>query len=467
MKATFKTVAMATMLLAGSPALAACLQQEAENNNTEAKANPGLCSGQVVNVSIGSSTDTDWFSFDTTSTGDISISLSHGTSADFDFYLYRSSGSYILSGQSSSRPETGTYRAATAGKHFIKVARYSGTGSYGLTVTFNGSATGGGGGTTPPTSCSYGARPAKPSNQTSYLLGGSADVCPTLTAGQGALLLMGGGTDVDAAFSNRVGPQIKAGNIVVLRAAGTDAYNTYLQGLTGAASVETLIVDTVTKANSAYVEWAIKSAEAVFIAGGDQSAYLNAWQGTLVQTALKHVYDKGGVVGGTSAGDHVLSQHVYDPDGVSGAVSAEVVTDYCHNTINISSNFLSFPQLANTLNDTHFRQRDRMGRSAVFQAKLGSTGRVIAISEATSLFVTADGQGIVDGTNEVYVLRADAQTQYTQTTCGQPVVIKDLLRFKLLPGESYNLLSNSTTVTPIRISIDGRNTSFYTPTSPY
>lgn len=463
MKATFKTVAMATLLLAGSPALAACLQQETENNNTEAKANAGVCSGQMVNASIGSSSDVDWFSFDTTSTGDISISLNHGSTADFDFYLYRSSGSYILSGQSSNRPETGTYSAASAGKHFVKVSRYSGTGSYTLTVTFNGS----GGGTTPPTSCTYGARPAKPNTQTSYLLGGSADVCPTLTAGQGALLLMGGGTDVDAAFSNRVGPQIKGGNIVVLRATGTDAYNAYLQGLTSAASVETLIVDTVSKANSAYVEWAIKSAEAVFIAGGDQSAYLNAWQGTLVQSALKHVYDKGGVVGGTSAGNHVLSQHVYDPDGVSGAVSSEVVKDYCHNTINISTNFLSFPQLANTLNDTHFRQRDRMGRSAVFQAKLGSTGRIVAVSEATSLFVTADGQGIVDGTNEVYVLRADAQTQYTQTACGQPVIIRDLLRFKLLPGESYNLLNNSTTVTPIRISIDGRNTSFYTPTSPY
>jgi hypothetical protein len=54
-----------------------------------------------------------------------------------------------------------------------------------------------------------------------------------------------------------------------------------------------------------------------------------------------------------------------------------------------------------------------------------------------------------------------------QTTCGQHVVIKDLLRFELLPGESYNLLSNSATVTPIRISIDGRNPAFYTPTSPY
>ncbi len=463
MKATIKAVALATLLSAAGHASAACLQQETENNNTEAKANTGLCSTQAVTGSIGSSSDVDWYSFDTTSTGDISVSLSHGSTADFDFYLYRSSGSYILSGQSSARPETGTYSAASAGTHFIKVSRYSGTGSYSLNVTFNGS----GGGSTPPASCSYGVRPAKPSNLTSYLLGGSSDVCPVLTSGQGALLLMGGGTDVDAAFSNRMAPQIKGGNIVVLRATGTDAYNSYLQGLTGAASVETLIVDTQTKANSAYVEWAIKSAEAVFIAGGDQSAYLNAWQGTLVQSAIAHVYQKGGVVGGTSAGDHVLSQYVYDPDGVSGAISSEVVTDYCHNTINISSNFLSFPLLANTLNDTHFRQRDRMGRSAVFQAKLGQNGRVIAVSEATSLFVTADGQGIVDGSNEVYVLRADSQTQYTQTSCGLPVIIKDLLRFKLLPGERYNLLDNSTLVTPVRISIDGRNSAFYNPVSPY
>ncbi len=464
MKATMKAVALATLLSAAGHASAACLQQESENNNTEARANSGVCSGQAVSGSIGSSSDVDWYSFDTSSTGDISVSLNHASSADFDFYLYRSSGSYILSGQSSARPETGTYRAATAGKHFVKVSRYSGTGSYTLTVTFHG---GSGGGTTPPASCSEGARPAKPANLTSYLLGSSSDLCPTLTAGQGALLLMGGGADVDAAFSNRVGPQIKGGNIVVLRTSGTDAYNSYLQGLTGAASVETLLVDTVAKANSAYVEWAIKSAEAVFIAGGDQSAYLNAWQGTLVQSALRYVYDKGGVVGGTSAGNHVLSQHVYDPDGVSGAVSSEVVTNYCHNTVNISSNFQSFPLLANTLNDTHFRQRDRMGRSAVFQAKLGLNGRVIAVSEATSLFVSADGQGIVDGSNEVYVLRADAQTQYSQISCGQPVIIKDLLRFKLLPGERYNLQNNSTTVTPTRVSIDGRYSSFYSPVNPY
>ena len=447
----------------------ACLQQESENNNNESAADGPLCSATAVQAAIGSRTDQDWYYFDTTATGDISVSLSHGSNADFDWFLYRASGSYIASGQSSSNPETGSYVASPAGPHFVKVTRYSGTGNYQLTVNFAGAGSGGGG-TEPdpdpePENCSYGPRPSKPGGLAATLLGSSNDVCVSLTSP--ALLLMGGGTDVDAAFANRIAPHISGGNIVVLRTSGTDAYNDYLQGLTNAASVETLIINTRTKANSDYVDWAIRSAEFVFIAGGDQSDYLNQWQGTKVQDALMHVYTKGGAVGGTSAGNHVLGQFIYDPDGVLGAISSEAVTDFCHQTVNISTDFLNVPLLSGIITDTHFKQRDRMGRSAVFQAKLGSSSRVVAVSEATSLFVSADGNSVVDGSHEVYVLRADSQTQYQQTSCGQPVIINNLLRYKLLPGQSYNLLNNSSTVSPTRLSIDGRSGSFYNPTNPY
>ncbi|KUM51778.1 Type 1 glutamine amidotransferase-like domain-containing protein [Rheinheimera sp. EpRS3] len=444
----------------------ACLQQESENNNNESEADGPLCSGTTVQAAIGSRTDQDWYAFDTSAGGDISINLNHGNNADFDWFLYRASGSYIASGQSSANPESGTYVASPAGPHFIKVTRYSGTGNYQLTVNFDGA----GGGTEPepepePGNCSYGARPAKPGGLSATVLGGSSDVCVSLTSP--ALLLMGGGADVDAAFSNRIEPHIKGGNVVVLRTSGTAAYNDYLQDLTNAASVETLIVNTRTKANSDYVDWAIRSAEFVFIAGGDQSDYLNQWQGTKVQDALMHVYNKGGAVGGTSAGNHVLSEFIYDPDGVLGAISSEAVTDFCHETVNISSYFLTLPLLDGIITDTHFKQRDRMGRSAVFQAKLGSSGRVVAVSEATSLFITANGNAVVDGSHEVYVLRADSQTQYQQTSCSQPVIINNLLRYKLLPGQSYNLLTNSTAVSPTLLSIDGRSGSFYSPTNPY
>ncbi len=445
----------------------ACLIQESENNNNESAADGPLCSDVAVQGAIGSRTDQDWFYFDTSSAGNISVSLSHANNDDFDWFLYRASGSYIASGQSSANPETGTYVDSPAGAHFIKVSRYSGTGSYQLTVNFSGA----GGGTTDPEpepepeNCNYGSRPAKPGGLSATLLGSSTDVCISLF--NPALLLMGGGADVDAAFVNRIKPHINGGNVVVLRTSGTAAYNDYLQGLTDAASVETLIINTRTKANSDYVDWAIRSAEFVFIAGGDQADYLNQWQGTRVQNALMHVYNKGGALGGTSAGNHVLGEFIYDPDGVLGAISSEAVTDFCHETVNISSNFLGLPLLDGIITDTHFKQRDRMGRSAVFQAKLGSSSRVVAGSEATSLFVTADGNSVVDGSHEVYVLRADSQTQYQQASCGQPVIINNLLRYKLLPGQSYNLLNNSSSVSPTRLSIDGRSGSFYNPANPY
>ena len=131
----------------------ACLQQESESNNSESSADGPLCSGVAVQAAIGNRTDQDWYYFDTGATGNISISLSHGSNADFDWFLYRASGSYIASGQSSSNPETGSYVASPAGPHFIKVTRYSGTGNYQLAVNFVGSDSGGGGTDPDPENC--------------------------------------------------------------------------------------------------------------------------------------------------------------------------------------------------------------------------------------------------------------------------------------------------------------------------
>ena len=80
----------------------ACLQQESESNNNEGAADGPLCSGVAVQATIGSRNDQDWYAFDTSATGDISVSLSHGNNVDFDWFLYRATGSYIASGQSSA-----------------------------------------------------------------------------------------------------------------------------------------------------------------------------------------------------------------------------------------------------------------------------------------------------------------------------------------------------------------------------
>lgn len=439
----------------------ACLIDEIESNDYESSANTDVCSNTTIAGSL-SRNDTDWFEFQVSQAGTIDISLNHHRRDDFDWSLYQENGSAVASGETSNYPETGSYQATESGTYYLKLSRYKGSGWYDLDISFPE------GNSTPPSGdCGYGSRPSQPGSLEASIVGSNNDNCAALTQGNGAVLLMGGGSDVDSAFSNRVAPHIGSSDIVVIRTSGTDAYNDYLLDLTNADSVETLIIDSRSKANDPYVDWVIRSAEFVWVTGGDQSDYLNQWQGTSVQSALQHVFDKGGVIGGTSAGMALMADSIYDPDGVSGAVSSEVVTDFCHNTLQFSSRFTAIPMLNNSLTDTHFQERDRMGRATVSLGHHSTDFFSIAASEATSIFISSDGNGIVDGSGEVYILRETTQTQRQALTCGQSVIYNDILRTKLTSGDSYNVNTHSHNGSEINISINGNNNNFYNPTSPY
>ncbi|MBC3807310.1 pre-peptidase C-terminal domain-containing protein [Undibacterium seohonense] len=138
----FKTAGFILASLCSQLAMAAtCLTTEVESNNTDVTANTGICSGTAVNGMISSSSDYDWFKINVAAAGSISISLSHASGADLDWFLYPASGSYVAYKSSSSNPETGSYNAPAAGIYYVRVKSYSGTGSYSLTVTFPSDAT--------------------------------------------------------------------------------------------------------------------------------------------------------------------------------------------------------------------------------------------------------------------------------------------------------------------------------------
>src|SRR5215467_12257125 len=115
-------------------------------------------------------------------------------------------------------------------------------------------------------------------------VGSASNASPATTGGT---VLMGGGTDVDAAFQwmcQRSG----GGDFLVIRATGTDAYNPYIQSLCPSEnSVATLIIPNRAAASDPFVISTIQNAEALWIAGGDQSNYINFWKGTEVETALR------------------------------------------------------------------------------------------------------------------------------------------------------------------------------------
>jgi hypothetical protein len=113
---------------------------------------------------------------------------------------------------------------------------------------------------------------------------------------QGGLLLDGGGPEQDQAFTWPINHahargNTQGGDIVVLRTSGGGSLDPYLRELARANrlplnSVRTLVFDAGNPAaaraaaNSAAVVRLVRNAEAVFIAGGDQSKHINLWTGT-------------------------------------------------------------------------------------------------------------------------------------------------------------------------------------------
>jgi cyanophycinase len=276
---------------------------------------------------------------------------------------------------------------------------------------------------------------------TSFIAGNAADAQPAPTLSPG-LVLMGGGTDVDAAFQwmcQRAG----GGDFVVIRTTGTDAYNPYIQQLCPQMdSVETIIITSVAGANSTYVSTQIQNAEALWMAGGDQSTYVALWRGTAVQTGVNFLLNsKHAPVGGTSAGLAVLSQFIYT--GAIGSVtSSQALANPFHRYVTIDRDLFQSSLGGNKLYDSHFVTRDRMGRSLVFLARIVNNGwaalpRGIGIDEETALLVLPTGAATMVGTGAAYFLQAPGPAQVLADKT--PMTYLNIGVYKLPQGGTFNL----------------------------
>lgn len=107
---------------------------ESESNNTSATADGPVGTGVAVTGNISSAADQDYFYFDVAAAGNINISLSIGTSADLDWFLYNSGLTEVARGYTTANPEVGNY-AAAAGRYYLMVDGYlSAVSAYTLTV---------------------------------------------------------------------------------------------------------------------------------------------------------------------------------------------------------------------------------------------------------------------------------------------------------------------------------------------
>ncbi|MDO8284581.1 MAG: cyanophycinase [Rhodoferax sp.] len=367
---------------------------------------------------------------------------------------------------------------------------------------------------------SIGVAVAAPKPPYSYFSVGDPTRAPVINpsdrASTPSYVLMGGGPDVDQAFQwmiQRAG--IKAGSggrFVIIRASGTEAYNPYIyysdanggtstlpptnqDGWVGGAylglsSVETLVIPSIAAANHTTVNQIVARADAVFIAGGDQSDYIKNWKNTQLDWTLQTLMSRKVPIGGTSAGLAVLGQ--FDFAALRGTVtSAQALANPYNRYMSLDPTpqtltptspsfsagaFFAPSPLFNTVLDAHLDERDRMGRLLVFTSRLiapyyaaGCSGGILVPREAQSLSPTPYGdivaRGVGVGVEAALLVSGDgaASTPITASLVTNPTTTTRSAGYFVLPQNYPGQCASGkplSGVTATVVKVDRLNPSF-------
>ncbi len=269
---------------------------------------------------------------------------------------------------------------------------------------------------------------------------------------QGWIVAEGGGNDNQGPWAERLFRLLVerggSGSAVVLAAVEwqEDPRPELLRKL-GAKSSTKFVVDQ-TAAQSGAAAKSIEAARVVWIAGGDQSRYVNWWRNTAIENAIRSVAQKQGVVGGTRAGCAILGEWTYDAQ--RGSLSPrEILKDARHGDLTLTRGFLGL--VPGVLFDTHFTERGRLPRMAVMLASInidhGQTPVCYGVDPRTALVVGPDGIGEVIGEGTVTVLRwTDATSARLEP--GKPPSIRNMSYARLAEGAKVEVKTGRVTARP-------------------
>jgi len=254
-------------------------------------------------------------------------------------------------------------------------------------------------------------------NYTSYFTG---DVVDTITQPAGGVCLMGGATEDDNAMIWFL-EQANGGDILVIRASGSNGYNDYFYTDLGVSvnSVETIVFNDATAADEPYIQQKIQQAEAIWMAGGDQWNYVSYWRDTPIDSLINlGISERNIVVGGTSAGMAVLGEVYFTAENGTVTSATALNNPYAATVTIDSADFLNVPYMDGVITDTHYDNPDRRGRHLVFMARQSQDlgylfPKGIACEEYVAVCVDTLGIARVYGGYPTY----DEQAYFIQINC--------------------------------------------------
>jgi cyanophycinase-like exopeptidase len=265
----------------------------------------------------------------------------------------------------------------------------------------------------------------------------------------------------------------RGGNVVVLRASYNNVADRPFYRYATLASVQTVLIPPCaarTQVDS--VAPIVDKADAVYFAGGDQAHYV-AWKGSALMNAVQRVYQRGGVVGGGSAGLAIQGAVIYDAVAADRTneetTTRDAVADPLERRISFTTGLFAWPALSDTITDTHFVVRDRFGRLVAFLARMLSDGILpgvnvvygLGIDQASTVVVDPDGSATVlngPGGHGAYLLRAEAQPGLV---AGKPLKYTVAVSHIARDGERFELIRKQTAEPWYEVSVAGARRPSY------
>lgn len=175
----------------------------------------------------------------------------------------------------------------------------------------------------------------------------------------------------------------------------------------------------------------IRTANLIYITGGDQTRFMGIAEGTEIVTAIHDAYKRGAVVSGTSAGAAVMSKLMITGNELKKKEYAATFETIESNNIEIKT---GLGLLTTTIIDQHFLIRSRHNRllTAIIEHP-EMTG--IGIDESTAILVNGKNVEVL-GASQVLVYKNPAKSRVIKNEkLGARKITVDVY----LPGEKFIL----------------------------
>ncbi|MBK7711511.1 MAG: cyanophycinase [Bacteroidales bacterium] len=175
----------------------------------------------------------------------------------------------------------------------------------------------------------------------------------------------------------------------------------------------------------------IRNARLIFMSGGDQSRFMDIIKGTEVKAAIHEVYEKGGLIGGYSAGAALMSRKMITGNELKYPDNPVIFNNIEPDNVEIIE---GVGMLDKVIIDQHFIKRKRLNR--LITASIENPEQLcVGIDESTAIFVDR-GAATVYGLNQVIVLKNPASDIKVENGL---LGAKNLGLDIFLPGESFRI----------------------------